>query len=258
MPNKNSPQPRSLRSNSNSNTDTNTCHENTESQASVSKESLKNELKEFTDEIISFIKSEFKNISHQLEALNARIETFETNVSEIRAEQTRQATELNELKETVNKINASEIIGEVQDRMRRKNNIIVTGVDELFSGNISEKQQHDEAKVNDILSELDVASIKVNDVMRIGRQKTGVNRIVRVTLVDENSKKSILRKAKNLRSNTKFKNIYINPDRTPHEQKLFKACYLEFKERKNKGEDVIIYRGEVVRREAVNTSQDFQ
>ena len=257
MPNTNSPPTRSLRSNSNTNTNT-TEHESTEQQASVSKDELKTELKEFTDEIVGFFKSEFKNISNQLEALTVRIKTFESNVSEIKTEQARQAAELNELKETVHKINASEIAGEVEDRIRRKNNVILTGVDELYSGNTKEKREHDEKKVKEILNELDLSTTKVKEVVRIGRQQAGVNRIMRVSLVDEDSRKNVLRNAKNLRSNTKYKKTYINPDRTPYEQKLFKACYLEFKERRSKGEDVIIYRGEIVRREAVTNSQDFQ
>ena len=240
---------RTTRSNSISNSSQN-------SRLNPSDQVSKDDFRNFKDEIVTLFKSEFTMVTNAFQSLEARIDKFETAITEIRTEQERQASELKDLKDKLEKVDSLELISEIEDGLRRKNNVILAGVDELQSGKLSERKEHDEQIVTEIFEDLEMAP-RFDEVVRIGRQQEGKGRLLRVTLDDEKSRREILRKAKLLRSNADFKNVYINPDRTRQEQALFKACYREHQERRKNGEDVIISRGKVVKRESLKKNQNF-
>ena len=89
----------------------------------------------------------------------------------------------------------------------------------------------------------------IKDVHRIGKVKPNQTRLLRVTLVDYNFKTSLLRNARKLRGLEKFQNVYVNTDRTKFQAEEFKKVRSEFYVQKESGEEVIIYRNRVIKRQ---------
>jgi len=234
----------------------------------------KGDLNNLMETIIASFKSETKIITDKLQSLEERIIGFENSITDIKAEQERQALELQELKVKVGKINNDskradtfEIIAEVKDHLRRNKNIVIRGVNESPFGSMSERQAHDEEEVEKILEEINVFSAEIDTVTRIGRQQSSMRtgdtsshrkRLLKVTFADENMKKQALKNAKMLRSSSNFKDVYLNPDRTPFEQQQFSKLRQELKDRRDVGEDVVILRNKVVSRNEANNAQNFQ
>ena len=73
---------------------------------------------------------------------------------------------------------------------------------------------------------------------------------------DVQSKFEVFRKAKSLRNVEAFKNVYLNPDRTVTQQQQLKQLQVECKRRRDTGEDVVIYRGEVIGRNEISHFRD--
>ena len=87
-------------------------------------------------------------------------------------------------------------------------------------------------------------------IFRIGKQRPDGNRILKIVCKDPVIKRTLLTKAKLLRTNPSFQNVYINPDQTPRQQELSKDLRMELRMRRDMGEDVVIRRGKVVRKSA--------
>jgi hypothetical protein len=67
-----------------------------------------------------------------------------------------------------------------------------------------------------------------------------------------NDKFRILKACKELKKRQEYKNVFINPDRTPLEQAIDKRLRHELKERRENGEDnLVIYRGKVINRNEI-------
>ena len=88
-------------------------------------------------------------------------------------------------------------------------------------------------------------------VHRIGKQGEKRSRLLKVKCKDSESRNRVLRHAKELRKNIKYKNVFINPDRTPLEQRLFKALLQELRERKDSNENVVIFHDRIVNRREI-------
>lgn len=246
----NTPLERSTRSNSSLNM--------SGTKTSTSEAASKNDLKDLKDDIAKIFKSEIKVVTNKLQTLEEKIQSFEASIIAIKTEQERHALQLKTLKEELEKVRShsgqmsqNEIFEELEERLRRRNSFMVSGISELESGELAERRTHDEVEVTKILGTLDISDFKVAEVRRVGKQREGRPRLTRVTVQDENSRMKILRNAKSLRSSSAFKNIFINPDRTPKEQMRFKELHRELQERRKNGEDVILYRGNVVTRRSM-------
>ena len=72
---------------------------------------------------------------------------------------------------------------------------------------------------------------------------------MRVVCVDAANKFEILRNSKCLRDSDEFKGIYINPDQTQLQRMEAYNLRQELKQRRAAGEDVLIRRGEIVKKE---------
>ena len=75
-------------------------------------------------------------------------------------------------------------------------------------------------------------------------------RLLKVVLRKSSTKREIVSKAKNLRR-TRFTDIFIQQDLTPYQQIRAKLTRKELKERRERGEDVVIYRGNVVTKASI-------
>lgn len=144
---------------------------------------------------------------------------------------------------------SSSVLEEFEDRARRRKNLIISGVPERLEGSTDERATADREHVDSILEDIaDVDDDAVSKCHRIGRYMTGKVRLLRVVLKDEETKQSILVKAKQLRNTPSYRNIYVNPDLTTIQRNADKMLREELKRRKNEGHDVIIRRNKIVAR----------
>ena len=144
---------------------------------------------------------------------------------------------------------------DMEGRLLRMTNVIVRGLPE-GSGTVQERAQKDEKAVEDLLTAIEVRSGNVTGVKRLGKVKDGHARLLCVTFRDVSQKHEVLRKAKLLRDSSKFKRVYVQPDLTRMQQEIDWRLRKELKDRRDKGEDVVLFGGEV--RQRHDLQKDFQ
>ena len=138
------------------------------------------------------------------------------------------------------------IYEELNDRERRKKNLIISGVPESVDGSAEERKLADANQVKGIFEKLPIGGDVILRTYRIGKVSEGRNRLLKVICVDADSKVEILQNAKLLRDFTAFENIYINPDLTLMQRNERKRVRDEFKRRRALGENVVLRYGRIV------------
>jgi len=132
---------------------------------------------------------------------------------------------------------------ETMDREKRKNNIIIMGLNE----NMTEKEM--EEFIGEMLGAiLETEEAELNVQGRIGKKLDGEKRRpVKVEIRDAAVRRKIIQKASNLKKEPKYEKIYISPDLTRKQQEEDKALRDKVKEFRNQGmEGVKISKGCVV------------
>ena len=142
----------------------------------------------------------------------------------------------------------SDVAFEIEERIIRRNNVIVRGMKEETSGSLTERAEQDKLKVLRALKVLDVKPECVKSIQRIGRPHSERPRLIRIICIGNEDKWNIIKKSKSLRDSQEFSQVFMNPDLTASQQKMEKELRDELKRRKEDGEDVIIHRGKVILR----------
>ena len=197
---------------------------------------------------------ELRSVTDALGSLQAKMCGVEGTLLKVLETQKRQDDEIKKLKEDVLKMeeNHTSIIAEIEDRDRRKANLIVSGLQEMKEGTVEERRKWDLAKVHALFSNLDVAKEHtqgISSTFRIGRLSLVKPRLLKVVCANAESKRALLLKAKSLRGKEEYKYVYVNPDLTPAQQAQSKELREELRRRRNLGEDVIIRHGAIVPKE---------
>ena len=223
--------------------------------------SRSNSLDDVKSEIITAFKEELNQVSMKLDTLIKRVKDVEESVSSILKTQERQGAEIDSLKEALARATAEKlsVFDEIEDRDRRRTNLIISGLEEK-DGSVEERKEWDKSNTVKLLTHLGIiaenAGVSYEDVVttsyRVGRHRPDGNRLLKVVCKDQAAKKDILGKAKELRSNSTYRNVYINPDLTPMQQEESKRLRTELRSRRDKGEDVIIRRGKIISRSLQN------
>ena len=139
-------------------------------------------------------------------------------------------------------------INEIYDRQRQQNNVIISGVQEKAAGSLDERCEHDTQIVRSIFKFLDKAKeVDVRNAQRIGRLDLDRPRLLKVELSSFYDRNAILKNAKSLRRSS-WDSVFINPDYTEMERVQNRKLREELKRRRNSGEDVVLYRGRIVRK----------
>lgn len=218
--------PKYLRSHSNSvaNTSLNDIKTLIENSKEEVKQAMKTEIDKLSDTVLSLVK--------RINELNQKNEELERKCQMLQ-------TEL--------KGNTSASFEELEDRNRRKANLIIAGLPEQVTGTAEERKDSDWDEVKAILKHVNEAkSNELVHIHRIGQRVGDKNRLIRVVCKDENVKHSIISNAKSLRNHGSWKNIYINPDKTKIQRREDSLLRAELRRRKENGETVFISRGKIV------------
>ena len=148
-------------------------------------------------------------------------------------------------------------VTELQERERRKNNLVVFNMPEADSEDREERKLYDVESIAELLRELNIQS-EVSRPVRLG-PKTADQRYprpLRVTVEKEEIKWSVLKNAKNLTRSGKeqLRTVYVKRDMTPKERDQEACLRKELQEKRRLEEESggqnqwIIWKGKIVKR----------
>nr|CAH7715430.1 unnamed protein product [Callosobruchus chinensis]CAH7724235.1 unnamed protein product [Callosobruchus chinensis]CAH7730910.1 unnamed protein product [Callosobruchus chinensis] len=163
-----------------------------------------------------------------LKDLKALIIKLQNDISELKAEKARSTPG----------VDFEEIIAEISERQKRKNNIMLFNVPEPDqSSALAVQVASDKNKVVEILDVVipgsSFAAIKPT---RIGTFTVSENRPIKISLESIDTAKNVLRNARKLKSNNNFKNIIISADRTKRQMEHYKSVKQKLDNRHNSGD----------------------
>ena len=208
--------------------------------------------------------AEYKSFSH----IESKLNEMMTVMSEMKTQILKEVedkidyklkeTQQQEKMESAIRIELKQRLDEtIEDEKERKeieeksNNIILHNVEE-------QEIENDNQKVEEIIKILDPqGSLAPNTgnltIKRLGKKKSpekGITlrpRPVQIVLPNPNSKNGILKNSRNLRD-SKYQQISVRPDLTRKQQEIDYKLRQQLRQRKDKKEDVIIYKGEIIQR----------
>lgn len=139
-------------------------------------------------------------------------------------------------------IRSEEIIQEVVERDRRRNNVIVYGVTESKSNSKDERTSTDMSEVRQIFNYIGATVPDNMKTVRLGRfdpTKAISKRPLKISFSIPDVVPNLLKKSKLLKDCVEHPGVFVSSDRTPFQQKLFNAVKAELIDRKSRGEDNI-------------------
>ena len=199
--------------------------------------------------IVNTLRKEMESSNKIIEALLERVEKLE-RCNELLEQNYRKLSESRTSVDAGHDHMMQIISAEVQDMEFRKKNVMIFGLPEKSDGNIEERRRHDEESCLEIFSEINVTGAEIMSTHRFGKGRNDGKRPLKVVLQKSSKKREILTNAKHLRTSL-FSRVYIQHDLTPLQQEKAKRLRSELKCRREKGENVVIYRGSVVSKELV-------
>ena len=140
------------------------------------------------------------------------------------------------------------------EKDKKKKNIIIHRLEESQD---KEEDQNERDKVDvlkiiattnpELVAELQTSLLEDKKIKRLGRKDKDSTKIrpIRVILPDEETKEEILHNCYNLQESS-FKHISVQQDLTKEEQKKNYKLRQEVRERNNNGENVCLYKGEII------------
>ena len=151
-----------------------------------------------------------------------------------------------------------EVVTEAMERQRRRKCLIVSGLPEHTQGSAVERRAHDIESLKSLAAEAGVDNLEPEEVVRIGRITSSRPRLLRFKCKTVNEKFTLLKKSMNLRHNSTFSRVFINPDMTRFQRETNKKLRKELRSRREAGEKVLIHRGRITREADVQVSASSQ
>lgn len=218
---------------------------------------MRTEIKETKSEILSVLGEDMRDVKKSMEVLTSRFSAIEEMVATVQLKQKSLESEVSGLRlqlQASSEDPSKSTLTEMESRILKKDNIIIRGLPET-QGSLVERQRKDKAAVHALLSSLEVDPADVMDTCRLGKPNNGKPRLVRATLRNPRLRLEVLRKAKSLRTSS-FSNVFIQADLTRMQREMEHELRLVLKERRDRGEDAVIYAGEV--RLRADLKKDFR
>jgi hypothetical protein len=115
---------------------------------------------------------------------------------------------------------ANAAINELNEREKRKKNVIIYGVPESTQQVLTEKRAEDEQKISDILKFIEKSDVKPVYTRRLKSKDSSKPGPILVEFADASLRNPVLLAAKKLRTSEDHKLVYISPDLTEAERQL--------------------------------------
>ena len=141
---------------------------------------------------------------------------------------------------------AKDMVQECFDHESRKCNVVISNIPEAQGAGIGNQSAADKQAVYELCHMLHLEVVIVKAVRLGAKSRDGRPRLLLVSNPSEETKWDVVRAAKNLKQIEQYKDIYVNPDMTRTEREEKAKLRVEARDRRNKGEDVFIFKGKVV------------
>ena len=216
--------------------------------------------KEIFDSIQS-LRDEFHQLRACIKSLDSRMSSIEASLATLREAQDKSDNEIKKMKKAINDLkvsestNSSDILEEMEQREQRRENIMIFGLSERDDGSLLERRRHDEEALKQLVQAVGLPEVRISETRRVGRTGSGKSRPLKVKLKDSSIKPVLLRKAKQLKNHPTFKHVFISMDLTKRQQEQRSRLRKELKERREQGEDVVIYNGQIRERDSLSNFQ---
>lgn len=132
-----------------------------------------------------------------------------------------------------------EIISEINERNRRKRNLIIFNVKEQDQSQSTEFRVNEDKTISANIMQTLLPNANFQDIkpVRLGRYNSDKCRPLRITLPNEDIVHNSIRSVMNLKKSQEYKAISISLDRTPRQIQYFKKVKKELEDRVNAGEN---------------------
>jgi hypothetical protein len=107
-----------------------------------------------------------------------------------------------------------------KDNEKREKNLVIIGVNLSTNNDVSKKIEEDKLKIEEIFDTLNVGKNIIKRIYRFKPKPNATTSPILIELPSNIDRNTVLKAAKNLKTNNKFKGIYINPDQSEAERKL--------------------------------------
>ena len=206
--------------------------------------SLKTAIESSKQEVIQTLKKDIDCLKDTIQSLTTRVADLEQQNEELKAK----CEQLSILPA----LQMDAFVEECEQRRRRACNVFVIGLSETTTDS-DEAADHDREMVEKMLEAIESTDAAIKDLRRVGRVTPGRSgkRPLLITFSNPNQKWKVLKKASRLRRDPDFSSVYINADLTPFQQDQRKELLSELRDRRRSGEDVVLFRNRVIRRNEV-------
>lgn len=177
--------------------------------------------------------SDFKLQLTKLHELTSIVNTLREDIQAIKSQHI-----TGSVRDVVDPLVTENIISEIAEREKRKNNIIIFNLPELESASRDEQLASDQESVQSILETLNIPSGDVIPV-RLGKfdpTQHPRKRPLKFKLRNQDDVITILRESKKIKLIERFKSISFSKDRTPLQTSFYNNLKQQLKERLDAGE----------------------
>ena len=216
------------------------------------------EIKELLQEHLNETRRSMKNLEDKIYQNVDKI--IEEKIGKNSKTQEKLETMINEVKnvemniEDKIKLEVKQQLENKKEKESKVNNLIILRLPEQKTNDPTEEFEKDESEVKKIFEKTNPELkaeiekiLKENKIMRLGRKKNDSTkpRPIKVTLPDTDMKRQIFRGCRNLKDSA-YQNISVQNDLTAEERQANFKLRQELRDRKEKGEDVCIYRDKII------------
>ena len=143
-----------------------------------------------------------------------------------------------------------EVLQDIQEVEKRRNNVIIFGLNESRAESLSASKEEDLRSVGSLGASLGVRGLKIQDCFRLGKRGLQQRpRPVKVICQDPQQRHELISSAyriPNLNEDLGFRRVFIKPDLSPKEQEADRQLRQELKLRRANGERVVLRGGRIV------------
>lgn len=176
-----------------------------------------------------------RSVGNDLKDLKALILSLQDEIKSLKTEHFKMRGAMNA------NIEFEEIIEEINERNRRKFNLVISGIEEQSQEQSSaERFEKDKNTIKDVLLKVE-PDLSVGNIKPIRLGRFDVNnarpRLLKITLSEEHQVLNIIHKAKTIKNYDEYKQVSIFSDRTPRQINYYKDIKNQLNERTNAGEN---------------------
>ena len=147
---------------------------------------------------IQSLKEEFDGFRRCVASLEEKVGKFESSLSSLSRRQSECANDIKDIKADIVSLKKSQdnlshdILQEVEERERRRNNLMIFGLPESTDGSLSDRQEFDTKQISNLFKEgMCLESVEPEHSRRVGRIVDGRARPLKVRMEDQEDKQRV-------------------------------------------------------------------